>query len=333
MQILDANACFPLFNQDSEGLWRKQCTRFRRTLAHVAAASDQTKTLEFLFEQEAPTQTTDCFSNTPLDVAIKHGAYACERLIRQTIMRKKSARRQRADKTTTTKKSGSKVCWKDNNKENSVDVPVGGNSVAKLYGMMPLDAGVVCGTPLVSSRRTSANGPMSSPQVRPSQTVDMTYKNKSPSKSASPDRRRSSGSKTACGHRRCAVRPPFMAFRSVPQEELRPVTVEYIPLPISSAAENQRKARLSSAAAIEQRLHQQHDYPKAPCSSLNNSTEDLVMDGVGLSERELMLQKRNEVMKRYTKVTGITSRAQSAKYYRTKYHLEAECDASIPKPR
>ena len=54
-------------------------------------------------------------------------------------------------------------------------------------------------------------------------------------------------------------------------------------------------------------------------------------------EEEKKPKSREELVKEYTKPSGTkTLRAQSAKYYRTQYHLKAEEDKyyeTIPRPR
>ena len=311
---------------DVDGLWWNQCTRYGRTLAHIAVASDQTRILDFLLEHDAPIQTEDCFHDKPIDVAVIHGACTCERAIRQFLLRRTRGKSpgKRLPKSTG-KNSHLKVCWKEATDETTSETRLAGvpDRPIRLFNQLTHNTRV-SGMSLASSRQSSAR---STPATHSPPRMS-----KASSSSATNNSRQSVHASPNCStqvtHKKCVSQPQFMAFRSVGQEELRPVAVEYVPLDTFTYRERHQRPQSKST-----NMNRTHDYPRAPCSSLNNSTENLTRDIEPAAEKERLLQKRNELMRKYTNVKGGSSRAQSAKYYRTRYHIEAEFDGSVPKPR
>ena len=82
-------------------------------------------------------------------------------------------------------------------------------------------------------------------------------------------------------HEACGCTPPFVMRREVPFEELRPITVEYVAVNtgkyLSQDARNQEKNVLQQMALANHPdgRADSNMFPTAPCSSLNNSMEDL----------------------------------------------------------
>ena len=96
----------------------------------------------------------------------------------------------------------------------------------------------------------------------------------------------------------------------------------------SLAVYNSRPGYVTSLAVRNVREHSPFQLTPAPRSSPAGSHEDLTTD----QPATLTSPRQKQVRSAYTAVQGTSFRAQSARYYKTKYHL-AEEDPAVPKPR
>ena len=159
-------------------------------------------------------------------------------------------------------------------------------------------------------------------------------------------------------HNICFQSKPFMAFREVDPNELRSVSVEYIPMErrnyIGMDARNREK-NVQSLLSQKDTLYD----PVAPYSSLNSSLQDLTNNEESESDTDVGVkyawhqsygsvvksddprvqayEHKKELSEKFTyPKQATTKRAQSAKYYKANYHVRAEEDKyyeDIPRPR
>ncbi len=110
--------------------------------------------------------------------------------------------------------------------------------------------------------------------------------------------------------------------RRLPSATQRPSSVT------SLAVYNSRPGYVTSLAVRNVREHSPFQLTPAPRCSPAGSHEDLTTDQATLTS-----PRQKQVRSAYTGGQGTSFRAQSARYYKTKYHLAEEEDPAVPKPR
>ena len=305
----------------------------------------------------------DAFGKSAMDTAISYGAYTSERTIRNYILR---ARNMKTTNKQETCGSGTKTLLKDYmtyRKSQGASSPSRMAATVKRFPFLGYSApnivvgsdGMVYKADSVSGTRSQTVSNMASsprrlgsasiPSAAPVADKKATRSLRCCSASASIV---TGSSRT---HKHVHQSPPFLPFRGVPVEELRPISVECVALDTTDPPDkNWKKANLGYLRELDDIK----SCPDAPNSSLNNSTEDIPASANGIetsTDKDLKTvtwsgdqkckeqrtlssaESRQRLARRYTFPKGVTTRAQSAKYHRTKYHRLAQEEKALPKPR
>lgn len=146
------------------------------------------------------------------------------------------------------------------------------------------------------------------------------------------------------GHDKCSRLPPFIGVQCVEPNAMRMETVEVVVLDTMNFEQRLAYNGSAHATLVASTTQQSSDCPKPPHSSPSASTEN--MTTVGLLTKDNTLPGANSNASLHssttsrcksanatTALTRPSYRAQSAKYYKTQYHLLAEEDKTLPKPR
>ena len=356
-----------------------------RTLAHVAAASDHPQILlEVLaasVKQGLQTSAIDRYRKTPMDCAKENHAFLCERLIRNFNQHQRAGTlgsflaQKESDENKYTENT---VIQPKKPRAKSAVIPPRSHSafstMSSVHSNMKLKKQVSFET-MSSGYQTDENrlsrGTIPSQNASPSPDSMSTeskckkVKFKSRIKSAPPKMiseeeaaLQRNETKFRASHNTCFKGKPFMAYREVDPDELRSVSVEYIPMErrhfIGMDAKNREKKVQNMLSYKDSGSD-----PTTPYSSLNNSLQDLTgfeesdadeqmgvkyawhqNKGTVLQSddpRTLAQEDKKKLFQKFTyPKSATTKRVQSAKYYKANYHIRAEEDKyyeDIPRPR
>ena len=299
---------------------------------HAAASSDQTIMLEVLAAARCPMREADFMGDTPLQVAHHVKAFSSERTLKNLHVK------SRTTSSTTDNSTKPKGILVSNNPRTNQFVH---RSRGGQLGMQ----NTVQNHSMESSLSVYTSKKLNSPAATPRATE----------KRRDHSNRRVERCKTAPNrtqkHKHCQEKPDFVIFRTVPFDELKPVTVEYVPVKSTDPYENGQAGRKSTGVDCRPGKYSCPAVPyTSPCTSLENIPHNFMCDE-NSGRRSTQDKSVSWVDERSTdntlktpearptsgfprgKIIPSKPRVQSASYYRTKYHIEASEDRSIPKPR
>ena len=372
-----------------------------RNLAHLAAAANHVTILHEILllsaQHNANVLTADSARKTPADIALMNDTQECERVIRNFVYKKRTgtlrndaslAQLNPAERTL--KKSRAKSAQPQFLREGTMSpkstrwselVSSGYHTEDDLRMSRQLTQESIATRRTdvtVKQRQQAASDTDEKPAVDAS-TPRKRVKFKKRVKSAPANPEQCSTDKAAAAavatpgeghlHEKCASNKPFMAFRSVPEDELRPLAVEYVPMPPAKQLGLDQRSR---ERQVMSRLHDRcsssgvssrSDSPMSHLFIDFTDDESVKSDAQTLSfrsaasptpevkyswrstkppsvsavdERRKVLDKRRKLLQQYSRPAQTTKRELSAKYYKASYHIRREREIyyeHIPPPR